>query len=78
MGKGYFFLQVFINETTVHLTRKKFIYSDRYLKGGHCEKKLDRGGGPFKNAGGGVSKTNYVKLNLQTPNLHKALYTPWE
>ena len=35
------------------------------------------GGGPFKNAEGG-SKTNYVKLNLQTPNFHKAVYRPWE
>ena len=24
-----------------------------------------------------VSKTNYIKLNLPTPNVHKALYGPW-
>ena len=29
--------------TTIHLTRKKFIYSGRYLKGAHFEKKLDEG-----------------------------------
>ena len=58
---------------TIHLTRKKFIHSDRYLKGGHFEKKIGQEGGPFKNAEGGVSKTNYVKLNLQTQNFHKAL-----
>ena len=57
---------------TVGPTRKKIIYSGRYLRGGHFEKKLDREGGPFKNAEGGVSKANEVKLNLQTPNFHKA------
>ena len=62
---------------TVHLTRKKFIYSGRYLKGGHFEKKWT-GGGPFKNAEVGVSNTNNVKLNLQTPTFHKGLYRPWE
>ena len=30
------------------------------------------GGGPFKNAEGG-SKTNYVKLNLQTPKLSQSI-----
>ena len=58
---------------TAHLTRKKFIHSGRYLKGGHFEKKTGQGGGPFKNSEGGVSKTNYVKLNLQTPNFHKKI-----
>ena len=38
---------------------------------------MDKGGEPFKNAEAGVSKTNNVKLNLQTPNFHKALYRPW-
>ena len=64
--------------TTIHLTRKKFIFFGRYLKADHFGKKMDKGGGPFKNAEGGISKTNYVKLNLQTPNFHKALYGPWE
>ena len=59
---------------TIHLTRKKFMYFGRYLKGAHFEKKNGQGDGPFKNAEGGVSKTNYVKLNLQTTNFHKALY----
>ena len=63
--------------TTVHLTRKKFIYSGRYLKGGHFEKKIGQGVGHSKMLKG-VSKTNYVKLNLQTPNFHKALDRPWE
>ena len=40
--------------TTIHLTRKKFIYSSRYLKGGHFEeKKLDRGVGHSKMLKGG-------------------------
>ena len=85
MGKGYFFYKYLLTKykkpnisATAHLTRKKFIYSGRYLKGGHFEKEIGKGGGPFKNAEGGVSKTNYVKLNLQTPNFHKALYRPWE
>ena len=63
--------------TTIHVTRKKLIYSGRYLKGGHFEKNWT-GGGPFKNAEGGVSNTNNVKLIPQTPNFHKALYKPWE
>ena len=32
---------------TIHLTRKKFIYSGRYLKGGHFEKIIGQGGGTF-------------------------------
>ena len=58
--------------TTVHLTRKKFIYSGRYLKGGHFEKKWT-GRWAIQNAEGGVSKTNYVKLNLQTPNFSQSI-----
>ena len=38
---------------TVHLTRKKFIYSGRYLEGGHFGEKIGRGDGPSKNAEGG-------------------------
>ena len=53
------------------------MYSGRYLKGAHFEKKIGWGWA-IKNAEGGVSKTNYVKLNLQTPNFHKAFYRPWE
>ena len=42
-----------IFSATVHLTRKRFIFPGRYAD--HFEKKLDMGGGPFKNAeGGGV------------------------
>ena len=59
----------------IHMTRKKFIYSGRYLKGTHFGKKIGHGGA-FKNAEGRVSKTNNVKLNLQTPNFHKAFYRP--
>ena len=29
---------------TIGPTRKKFIYSGRYLKGGHFEKKIGQGG----------------------------------
>ena len=43
-----------IFSATVHLTRKKFIFPGRYLKADHFEKKLDMGGGPFKNAKWGV------------------------
>ena len=43
-----------IFSATVHLTRKRFIFPGRYLKADHFEKKLDMGGGPFKNAEGGV------------------------
>ena len=46
---------------TVHLTRKKFIYSGRYLKGAHFEKNW-MGGGPFKNAEGGALKLIMSKL----------------
>ena len=38
------------------------MYSGRYLKGGHFAKKLDREGGPFKNAEGGSPKL--IKSNL--------------
>ena len=44
-----------ILSTTIHLTRKKLIYSGRYLKADHFGKKMGMGGGPFKNAEGGVS-----------------------
>ena len=38
---------------TIHLIRKMFIFPGRYLKVDHFEKKkLDMGGGPFKNAKG--------------------------
>ena len=43
-----------IFSATVHLTRKRFIFPGRYLKADHLKKKLDMGGGPFKNAEGGV------------------------
>ena len=43
-----------IFSATVHLTRKGFIFAGRYLKADHFEKKLDMGGGLFKNAEGGV------------------------
>ena len=39
------------------------MYSGRYLKGGHFEKKLDREGGPFKNAEWGGS-LKLIKSNL--------------
>ena len=41
-----------IFSTTIHLTRKKFIFPGGYLKADHFEKNLDMGGGPFKNAKG--------------------------
>ena len=71
MGKGYF-LQVFINETTVHLTRKKFIYSGRYLKGGHFEKNWTGGVGHSKMLEGGSLKLIMSNLTykLQTFTKH--------
>ena len=43
-----------IFSATTHLTRKRFIFPGRYLKANHFEKKkLNMGGGPFKNAEGG-------------------------
>ena len=41
-----------IFSATVHLTRKRFIFPGRYLKADHLKKKLDMGGGSFKNAEG--------------------------
>ena len=66
-----------ILSTTVYLTRKKFIYSGRYLKAHHFEKKLDKWVGHSKMLKGGSLKL-IVKLNLQTPNSHKVLYRSWE
>ena len=79
MGGGYFFYKYLLMKhkksnisTTIHLTRKKFTYSGRYLKGGHFEKKIGQGGGPFKNAEGGsltliMSNSTY---KLQTFTKH--------
>ena len=59
-GWGYFFYKYLLTKhkksnisATIQLTRKKFIYSGRYLKGGHFEKKLDRGVGHSKMLKGG-------------------------
>ena len=54
---------------TIHLTRKRFIFPSRYLKADHFEKKLDIGGGPFKNAEGGGLK-NYECQFLDPPKKH--------
>ena len=63
-----------IFSATIHLTRKNFIFPGRYLKGDHFEKKLDMGGGPFKNAKGqGGLKTMNVKPNLQTLKLSQSI-----
>ena len=50
MGKGYFFYKYLLMKhkkpnicATAHLTRKKFIYSGRYLKGGHFKNKIGQG-----------------------------------
>ena len=55
-----FYLQTkhkkWIFSATIHLTRKRFIFPGRYLKADHFEKKLDMGGGRFKNAEGQRSK----------------------
>ena len=59
-GGGLFFYKYLQNKhrkwifsATIHLTRKKFLFPGRYLKADHFEeKKLDMGGGPFKNAKG--------------------------
>ena len=50
-----------IFSATIHLTRKRFIFPGRYLKADHFGKKLDMGGGPFKNAEVGGLK-NYDQL----------------
>ena len=58
-----FYLQTkhkeWIFSATIHLTRKRFIFPVRYLKADHFEKKLDMGGGPFRNAEGGGGLKNY-------------------
>ena len=60
MGGGIFFYKYLLMKhkksnisATIHLTKKKFIYSGRYFKGGHFEKKIGQWGGPFKSAEGG-------------------------
>ena len=57
---------------TIHLTRKKFIYSCRYFKGGHLKKKNWMGAGPFKTAEGGSLKLIMSNLSykLQTFTKH--------
>ena len=77
MGGAYFFYKYLLTKhqkpnisATVHLTRKNLIYSGRYLKGAHFEKKIGwGGGGPFKNAEGGRS------LKLIMSNLTYKLQT---
>ena len=58
---GYFFYKYLFMKhkksnisATVHLTRKKFVYSGRYLKGGYLKKKLNRGVGHSKMLKGGL------------------------
>ena len=80
MGGGYFFYKYLLTKhkksnisATVHLIRKKFIYSGRYLKGGHFEKKkIGQVGGPFKNAEEGSLKLIMSNLTykLQTFTKH--------
>ena len=79
MGKGYFFYKYLLMKhkkpnisATAHLTRKKFIYSGRYLKGGHFQKEIGQGGGPFKNAEGGPLELIMSNLTykLQTFTKH--------
>ena len=41
-----------IFSATIHRTRERFIFPGRYLKADQFEKKLDMGGGPFRNAEG--------------------------
>ena len=57
---------------TAHLTRKKFIYSGRYFKGSHFEKKLDRGVDHSKMLKGGSLKLIMSNLTykLQTFTKH--------
>ena len=57
---------------TIHLKRKKFTYSGRYLKGAHFEKKIGLGGGLFKTAEGGSLKLIMLNLTykLQTFTKH--------
>ena len=50
MGVFFFYKDLLMKHTkpnisaTIHLTRKKFIYSGRYLKGAHFDKKNWTGG----------------------------------
>ena len=57
---------------TIHLTRKKFMYFGRYLKGAHFEKKMDRGVGHSKMLKGGSLKLIMSNLTykLQTFTKH--------
>ena len=59
IGEGlsfYKYLQTkhkkWILSTTIHLTRKKFVFPGRYLKADHFGKKLDMSGGLFKTGKG--------------------------
>ena len=66
-----------ILSTTIHLTRKKFIYSGRYLKADHFGKKLDSGGGPFKNAEGGSLKLIMSNLTYKLQTFTKHYIGRW-
>ena len=78
MGEGYSFYYKYLLmkhkklniSTTIHLTRKKFTYSGRYLKADHFEKKNGQGVGHSKMLKG---VSNDVKLNLQTSKLSKSI-----
>ena len=72
MGGGYFFYKYLLTKhkksnisATIHLTRKKFIYSGRYFIGGHFDKKIGQEGGPFKNAKGGSLKLIMSNLSYK-------------
>ena len=61
-----------ILSTTIHLTRKKLIYSGRYLNADHFGKQLDRGVGHSKMLKGGSLKLIMSNLTykLQTFTKH--------
>ena len=81
MGGAYFFYKYLLTKhkkpnisATVHLTRKNLIYSGRYLKGAHFEKKnwMGRGVGHSKMLKGGSLKLIMSNLTykLQTFTKH--------
>ena len=78
-GWGIFFYKYLLMKhkkpnisATVHLTRKKFICSGRYLKDGHFEKKIGQGVGHSKMLKGGSLKLIMSNLTykLQTFTKH--------
>ena len=80
MGGGIFFYKYLLMKhkksnisATIHLTKKKFIYSGRYFKGGHFEKKLDNGVGHSKVLKGGSLKLIMSNLSYKLQTLQSII-----